>query len=81
MQKNFHSFQLYLETLNLDFTCIGLTETWWTDSNIDLFHVPGYSMYSSYSICSYVICENIVNQSCCIASNSCWFVNQWYKVM
>ena len=38
----------YLQTLNIEFTVIGLTETWLTPDNLDLF---GLNNYKQFSIC------------------------------
>ena len=40
--KNLHSLKIMLENLKHNFSCIGLSETWLKDSNVDVYHLDGY---------------------------------------
>ena len=40
--KNLHSLQLMLENIKHRFCCIGLSETWFKDSNVNTYNLDGY---------------------------------------
>ena len=42
--KNFGHFEDYLSNLNHNFTFIGLSETWLTESNKEIYHLKGYNV-------------------------------------
>ena len=41
--KNLSQFQLYLESLDVHFTVIGLCETWFDDTKAEIYNISGYS--------------------------------------
>jgi hypothetical protein len=43
LPKNMDQLTVYLRSLGHSFTVIGLSETWLTDNNKDLYHMPGYN--------------------------------------
>ena len=46
--KNLGSLEHYLKMLKFKFSIIGITETWLSSSNIDLYCMPGYDHYYMY---------------------------------
>ena len=48
LKKNFSSLQYYLQTLDLSFDIIGLTETWLNHDSVDSFKPAGYRTEHSY---------------------------------
>ena len=48
LPRNFTNFESYLSTLNLDFSIIGLTETWVNDNTYSLYDLEGYSSSFKY---------------------------------
>lgn len=48
IQKNILEFSSYLENLNHEFSIIGLTETWISDSSASLFNLTGYLQRENY---------------------------------
>ena len=40
--KNLHSLKILLENINHNFCCIALSETWFKDSNVDVYNLQGY---------------------------------------
>ena len=40
--KNINNWEYYLMGLDLPFSCIGVSETWFTESNCDLYSINGY---------------------------------------
>ena len=42
--KNLNDLKAYVASLNVEFTVIGLSETWISDSNVGLYGIEGYSM-------------------------------------
>ena len=46
--RNFNKLKTYLETLEVEFTCIGLCETWFNNSNVDCYNLDGYNHESLY---------------------------------
>ena len=40
---NLKSFEAYLDSLDFSFNCIGLTETWFNESNCNILNVMGYN--------------------------------------
>ena len=42
MPRNFSAFSDYIDTLKHKWTCIGITETWLTENNHDLYNLNGY---------------------------------------
>ena len=53
ISKNLSSFENYLETIQYNFTMIGLTETWLNDTNYDLYGLQGYNFVEQHrsSLC------------------------------
>jgi exonuclease III len=47
-QKNFLDLQYLLSNLNIKFTIIGITETWLSETNVDLHEMTGYSSEHNY---------------------------------
>ncbi len=47
ISNKFDSFKQLIDTLNLHFQIIGLTETWLTDNNVDCFALDEYEYLSS----------------------------------
>ena len=43
IKSNLESFKHYMECLDFTFPIIGVTETWLSDSNCELFDIPGYN--------------------------------------
>ena len=41
LQANLHSFEKYLENIDIKFSCVGVTETWLQDHNCDLYNWMG----------------------------------------
>ena len=41
-QKNLYKLEQYLKNLDHDFSIIGLTETWFKDSNVLTYNLSGY---------------------------------------
>ena len=48
LSKHFDELELYLESLNYNFSFIGLTETWLNDNNCDLFARDNYESINRY---------------------------------
>ena len=48
ISKNLSSFENYLETIQYNFTMIGLTETWLNDTNYDLYGLQGYNFVEQH---------------------------------
>ena len=48
MSCNISTFEHFLESLNLDYYIIGLSETWLNQDNNDLFTIQGYSCVNNY---------------------------------
>ena len=48
LQKNFTAMSSFLECLEVFFTCIGVTETWNTDNNYDLFNLDKYNFIENH---------------------------------
>ena len=48
VSKNLSSFENYLETIQYNFTMIGLTETWLNDTNYDLYGLQGYNFVEQH---------------------------------
>ena len=46
--KNLKNFEMYLNQLDVCFNVIGLSETWFTDSSVDLYAIPGYNSCHVY---------------------------------
>jgi hypothetical protein len=46
--KNLGDLNSYLSLLETEFTVLGLTETWLTESNVDCYSVEGYKHYYKY---------------------------------
>jgi hypothetical protein len=47
ISKKFDSFKNLIDTLNLPFQIIGLTETWLNENNIDCFNLENYEYLGS----------------------------------
>ena len=43
MKANLTSFDIFLQNLEFEFSVIGITETWLTDSNCDLYNINGFN--------------------------------------
>ena len=41
--RNLMYFETYLQSLSFPFDCVGLSETWFNDSNSDVFNIIGYN--------------------------------------
>ena len=50
MNRNFNAFEQYLAGLRFEFAFIGVSETWLTDNNHDLFNLPGYTFIEQHRI-------------------------------
>ena len=48
LNKNISELTTYLNTLPIEFTCIGLTETWLKDFNADCLNIKGYNHIYKY---------------------------------
>ena len=48
ISKNLSSFENYLETIQYNFTMIGLMETWLNDTNYDLYGLQGYNFVEQH---------------------------------
>ena len=48
VSKNLSSFENYLETIQYNFTMIGLAETWLNDTNYDLYGLQGYNFVEQH---------------------------------
>ena len=48
ISKNLSSFENYLETIQYNFTMIGLTETWLNDKTYDLYGLQGYNFVEQH---------------------------------
>ena len=46
--KNLNKFDSYLKILNIKFSLIAITETWYNDDNHDLYGLDGYKMVEDY---------------------------------
>ena len=47
ISKNLDKLELSLHNINHNFSCIGLTETWLTENNLDLFSLKNYTHISN----------------------------------
>ena len=48
---NLGSLEVYLQCLNFDFSIIGISETWLSDNNCDLFYLNGYNLVEKHRSC------------------------------
>ena len=48
LPKNISNLQNYLECLNIDFTILGLSETWHNANTIDVYNLMGYNCVNRY---------------------------------
>ena len=48
MKKNITNFELFLDLLDHDFTVVGLTETWLSECDCDLYKLHGYSIVENH---------------------------------
>ena len=48
MKANLTSFEICLQNLEFEFSVIGITETWLTDSNSDLYNINGFNVVETY---------------------------------
>ena len=48
---NLGSLEAYLQCLNFDFSIIGISETWLSDNNCDLFYLNGYNPVEKHRLC------------------------------
>ena len=46
--KNFDNFLTFLENIEIQFTVIGLSETWLNETNQNLYGIKGYSQVNNY---------------------------------
>ena len=44
-KHNINQLMCYLNSINMDFSVIGLSETWGTSVHIDMQNIPGYKHY------------------------------------
>ena len=51
-KANLKSFEAYLESLDYSFDCIGLSETWFNESNSDSYNITGYNKIDKKRISS-----------------------------
>ena len=50
MNRNFNAFEQYLAGLRFEFAFIGVSETWLTDNNHDLFNLSGYTFIEQHRV-------------------------------
>lgn len=48
MSKHFDELQLFLNTMDLRFDCLGFSETWYTPENNDNFELAHFTQYKSF---------------------------------
>ena len=48
MKANLTSFEICLQNLEFEFSVIGITETWLTDSNFDLYNINGFNFVETH---------------------------------
>ena len=48
LQANLHSFEKYLENIDIKFSCVGVTDTWLQDHNCDLYNLNGYELIENH---------------------------------
>ena len=48
LKANLTSFEICLQNLQFQFSVIGMTETWLTDSNSDLYNILGYNFVETH---------------------------------
>ena len=48
MKANLTSFEICLQNLEFEFSVIGITETWLTDSNSDLYNINGFNFVETH---------------------------------
>ena len=48
LQANLHSFEKYLENIDIKFSCVGVTETWLQDHNYDFYNLNGYELIENH---------------------------------
>lgn len=48
IQRHLCEYELYLESLHIDFSLIGVTETWFSVTNHDLYAMNGYSLVENH---------------------------------
>ena len=46
--RNLSSIENYLHCLNFQFSVVGLTETWYNESNVGLYRLPGFNQEDRY---------------------------------
>lgn len=46
--RNLDRFTRYLDSLTMNFSCIGLSETWLSEKNFDLYNIQGYTSIHAY---------------------------------
>ena len=48
LQANLHSFEKYLENIDIKFSCVGVTETWLQDHTWDLYNLNRYGLIENH---------------------------------
>ena len=48
LQAHLHSFEKYLENIDIKFSCVGVTETWLQDHTSDLYNLNGYELIENH---------------------------------
>ena len=48
LKTNYLSFEAFVDNVELDFSVIGLSETWLCDWNCNLYDIPGYNFIEAY---------------------------------
>ena len=48
LKANYLSFQAFVDDVGLDFSVIGLSETWLCDWNCNLYNIPGYNFIEAH---------------------------------
>ena len=48
LQANLHSFEKYLENIDIKFSCVDVTKTWLQDHNCDLYNLNWYELKENH---------------------------------
>ena len=48
LQANLHSFEKYLENIDIKFSCVAVAETWLQDHNCALYNLNGYELIENH---------------------------------
>jgi len=52
--KHYEELSIFLDCLKLNFSVIGLTETWFSESNVDCYKFHGYHIINIYLVSVYI---------------------------